>query len=251
MEKGLRFEAECNLVMGEGDDQEHLKPQIVHALASAEMYCLALSSIYGDPNYHNLNHSGIIQVLLRKGISIPEPVDCQVTETVLIQTNPMKISAHMSMMEAMMILYAKEVATCDRVQAAIQRFSHHARASPDLAQTESEFALLSWVREALAALRQKVKQEREQQGNGDNQPRTPEFPEIKELKDLSDGVGLAALVSFYCPEEVPWKDVVVSNFPTVSDSVKNLMLVHDFCRRCLPHTVFHLMPEDISYLHIN
>ncbi|XP_026293230.1 patronin isoform X4 [Frankliniella occidentalis] len=233
------------------EDQEHLKPQIVHALASAEMYCLALSSIYGDPNYHNLNHSGIIQVLLRKGISIPEPVDCQVTETVLIQTNPMKISAHMSMMEAMMILYAKEVATCDRVQAAIQRFSHHARASPDLAQTESEFALLSWVREALAALRQKVKQEREQQGNGDNQPRTPEFPEIKELKDLSDGVGLAALVSFYCPEEVPWKDVVVSNFPTVSDSVKNLMLVHDFCRRCLPHTVFHLMPEDISYLHIN
>ena len=82
----------------------------------------------------------------------------------------------------------------------------------------------------------------------DNQPKTPEFPVIKELKDLSDGVGLAALVSFYCPEEVPWKDVTVSYLPTVSDSVKNLMLVHDFCQRCLPHTVFHLMPEDISYL---
>ena len=72
-------------------DQEHLKPQIVHALASAELYCLALSSIYGDPNFHNLNHTGIIQVLLRKGITIPEPVDCQMTETVLIQTNPMKL----------------------------------------------------------------------------------------------------------------------------------------------------------------
>ncbi|KAK3922426.1 Patronin, partial [Frankliniella fusca] len=234
------------------EDQEHLKPHIVHTLASAELYCLALSSIYGDPNYHNLNHTGIIQVLLRKGITIPEPVDCQMTETVLIQTNPMKISAHMSMMEAMMILYAKEVATCDRVQAAIQRFSHHARTCPDLAQTEPEFALLSWVREAVAALRLKIKQESQQgNGNGDNQPRTPEFPEIKELKDLSDGVGLAALVSFYCPEEVPWKDVVISYLPTVSDSVKNLMLVHDFCQRCLPHTVFHLMPEDISYLHIN
>ncbi|XP_034230679.1 patronin isoform X3 [Thrips palmi] len=230
------------------EDQEHLKPQIVHALASAELYCLALSSIYGDPNFHNLNHSGIIQVLLRKGITIPEPADCQMTETVLIQTNPMKLSAHVSMMEAMMILYAKEVATSDRVQAAIQRFSHHARVSPDSAPAEPEYALLSWVREAVAALRQKIKQESEQQGGGDNQPKTPQFPEIKELKDLSDGVGLAALVSFYCPEEVPWKDVVVSYLPTVSDSVKNLMLVHDFCLRCLPHSVFHLMPEDISYL---
>lgn len=230
------------------EDQEHLKPQIVHALASAELYCLALSSIYGDPNFHNLNHTGIIQVLLRKGITIPEPVDCQMTETVLIQTNPMKLSAHVSMMEAMMILYAKEVATCDRVQAAIERFSHHARASPDSAPAEPEYALLSWVREAVAALRQKIKQESEQHGGGDNQPKTPQFPEIKELKDLSDGVGLAALVSFYCPEEVPWKDVVVSYLPTVSDSVKNLMLVHDFCQRCLPHSVFHLMPEDISYL---
>jgi len=66
----------------------------------------------------------------------------------------------------MMILYAKEVATCDRVQAAIQRFSHHARASPDSAPAEPEYALLSWVREAVAALRQKIKQEMEQQGSG-------------------------------------------------------------------------------------
>lgn len=68
------------------------------------------------------------------------------------------------MMEAMMILYAKEVATCDRVQAAIQRFSHHARASPDSAPAEPEYALLSWVREAVAALKQKIKQETEQGG---------------------------------------------------------------------------------------
>lgn len=70
----------------------------------------------------------------------------------------------MSMMEAMMILYAKEVATSDRVQAAIQRFSHHARASPDSAPVEPEQALLSWIREAVAALRQKIKQEKEQGG---------------------------------------------------------------------------------------
>ena len=72
-------------------EQEHLKPQIVHALASAELYCLAMSNIYSDPNYHNLNHSGIIQALIRKGVTITEPSDAQLTETVLIQTNPIKM----------------------------------------------------------------------------------------------------------------------------------------------------------------
>ncbi|CAG2063931.1 unnamed protein product, partial [Timema podura] len=73
-------------------DQEHLKPQIVHSLANAELYCLALSNIYSDPNYHNLNHCGIIQALARKGVLIGEPSDAQLTETVLIQTTPIKLS---------------------------------------------------------------------------------------------------------------------------------------------------------------
>ena len=42
---------------------EHLKPHIVHSLANAELYCLALSHLYADPNYHNLNHWGVIQVM--------------------------------------------------------------------------------------------------------------------------------------------------------------------------------------------
>lgn len=71
--------------------QEHLKPQIVHNLANAELYCLALANIYSDPNYHNLNHCGILQTLSRKGINIPDPPDGPLTETVLIQTTPIKL----------------------------------------------------------------------------------------------------------------------------------------------------------------
>ena len=70
---------------------EHLKPHIVHSLANAELYCLALSHLYADPNYHNLNHWGVIQVLARKGIFVAEPADCSLTETVLIQTTPLKM----------------------------------------------------------------------------------------------------------------------------------------------------------------
>ncbi len=73
------------------DDAEKIKPKIVRALANAELYCMALSVLYADPNFHNLNHWGIIQALARKGIAVAEPSDCALTETVLIQTNPLKM----------------------------------------------------------------------------------------------------------------------------------------------------------------
>ena len=72
-------------------DADHLKPHIVRALANAELYCMALSHLYQDPNYHNLNHWGIIQALARKGVCVAEPSDCALTESMLIQTAPLKM----------------------------------------------------------------------------------------------------------------------------------------------------------------
>lgn len=78
--------------------------------------------------------------------------------------------------------------------------------------------------------------------------RTPDFPRPRELKDLCDGVGLAALISYYCPDELHWTEIKISRVPSVQDSVYNLRLVQDFCARCLPASIFHLMPEDVTYL---
>lgn len=72
-------------------EQEHLKPQIVHALSNAELYCLALANIYSDPNYHNQNHCGILQALARKGVYVAEQNNTQLTETILIQNSPLKM----------------------------------------------------------------------------------------------------------------------------------------------------------------
>lgn len=230
------------------EDQEHLKPQIVHSLANAELYCLGLSNIYSDPNYNNLNHWAIIQALARKGVFVSEPPDAQLTETVLIQTTPLKLSAHMAVIEAMMVLYAKEVVTPDRVIAAIQRFSHDRDAGEMKLPTDHEEGLILWMRHATLALQRRIHQELEHGiAEGEHQ-HVPEFPPVRELKDLCDGVSLAGLVSFYCPEELPWSDIVVSPLPKISDSVQNLMLVYNFCSRCLPSSVFHMMPEDVTYL---
>jgi calmodulin-regulated spectrin-associated protein len=51
-----------NHFLNSQQDVERLKPHIVRSLANAELYCMALSHLYADPNFHNLNHWGIIQV---------------------------------------------------------------------------------------------------------------------------------------------------------------------------------------------
>lgn len=83
------------------------------------------------------------------------------------------------------------------------------------------------------------------QGDG---PKAPDFRPVKDLKDLCDGVSLAALISYYCPDELPWTELKLSPLPSVSDSLHNLGMVYEFCERCLPSNVFHMVPEDITYM---
>ncbi|XP_012272704.1 patronin isoform X2 [Orussus abietinus] len=223
------------------EDQEHLKPQIVHALSNAELYCLALANIYSDPNYHNQNHWGILQALARKGVFVSEPNNTQLTETILIQNSPLKMSAHMAVIEGLMALYAKEVVTGDRVVAAIRRFNPQASVE---VPADQEKGLLLWIGQASQALVSKIQSE---EGAGDRS-RLPEMPAAKDIQSLCDGVGLAALVAFYCPGELDWTDIRLSRRPSVADALHNLSLVHAFCTRCLPYSIFHMQPEDVTYM---
>jgi len=73
------------------ENQERLKPQIIVELGNATLYCQTLANLYSDPNYQSMNHWSIIQTLARKGVPVAESADMPITETVLIQTNPLRI----------------------------------------------------------------------------------------------------------------------------------------------------------------
>ncbi|KAL0132339.1 hypothetical protein PUN28_000256 [Cardiocondyla obscurior] len=223
------------------EEQEHLKPQIVHALSNAELYCLALANIYSDPNYHNQNHYGILQALARRGVYVTEQNNTQLTETILIQNSPLKMSAHMAVIEGLMVLYAKEVVTGDRVVSAIRRFDPQAVVD---VPSDHEKGLLLWINHVSHALISKIQSE---EGGGDK-TRLPELPAAKDFQSLCDGVGLAAVVAFYCPNELNWMEIRVSKRPSVADALHNLSLVHAFCIRCLPYSIFHMQPEDVTYM---
>lgn len=175
--------------------------------------------------------------MARKGV-LNEPSEVQLTETVLIQTNPLRMTAHMAVIEAMMALYAKEVVTGDRVIAAVQRFNPEIKELP--IPQDHERGLLLWVEQACLALKKRV------QASGNQF--LDDLRPIINLEDLFDGLKLACLVSYYCPDELPSDHLVVNRVPSVSETVHNLNLVFDFCRHCLPYPVFHMTPEDVTYL---
>jgi calmodulin-regulated spectrin-associated protein len=227
------------------DDVERLKPHSVRSLANAEFYCLSLSVLYADPNFHNLNHWGIIQALARKGICVAEPSDCSLTETVLIQTTPLKMSAHMAVIEALMQLFIKEQVSVERVLNTVKRFS--APVSTSEAPTDPDSALLLWTKRCCESLKLRI--EDELKSNGDESQEVPKFPKVNDLSDLTDGVAIASVMSLYCSEGLPWSSVALGDPPSMADSLYNIQLLQRFCKDSLPFNVCHLSIEDIVYMH--
>lgn len=72
-------------------NEEFLKPQITQGLTNCELYCMALSYIYEDLSYADLDHIGVIHLLIKKGVQIVEPNDIDLTETALIQNAPIRM----------------------------------------------------------------------------------------------------------------------------------------------------------------
>lgn len=153
----------------------------------------------------------------------------------------------MSVIEALMILYAKEVASGYRVSASLARISG---GSLPANSQNYEAALLCWISHVCAALKKRINQEIENGATDENGVRlqSPDVPPIRDYRDLCDGVCLAYLISYYCPKVVPWISVRVNYLPTVEDSIHNVLLVSNFSQKYLPYSVFHMTPEDITFM---
>jgi calmodulin-regulated spectrin-associated protein len=83
-------------------------------------------------------------------VYVSEPADCALTETVLIQTSPLRMPAHLAVIEALMMLFMRELAPPSRVLSAVQRYSKTEEVPAD-----SEEALIFWVNQSCQAVRYK------------------------------------------------------------------------------------------------
>ncbi|KAH7947085.1 hypothetical protein HPB52_007516 [Rhipicephalus sanguineus] len=215
-------------------EQDRLRPQLVQALASGELYCLALANIYADPNYHSLSHQGVVQALQRKGVDVEPPADhTPLTETVLAQTAPLRMSAHMAVINGIMELYIKEVLIPIKVFEVLSDTGGGSRRRGGCGAL--------WFEQVLCEKRHRIEDEL----GPDSACRGP--PMLQDLADLSDGCALAALLSFYCPQHCPGTTVPAGR--QLADSLYNLQLSQRFCDAHLRMTCSSCTVEDVLFVH--
>ncbi|XP_032856382.1 calmodulin-regulated spectrin-associated protein 2 isoform X4 [Tyto alba] len=252
-------------------DQEHIKPPVVNLLLSAELYCRAGSLILkSDAAKPLLGHDAVIQALAQKGLYVTDQ-EKLVTERDL-HKKPIQMSAHLAMIDTLMMAYTVEMVSVEKVIACTQQYSSFFQAT-DLPY-DIEDAVMYWINKVNEHLKdimeqeQKLKEHHSAESVGGQKSPTkwfwklvparyrkeqtllkqlPCIPLVENLlKDGTDGCALAALIHFYCPDIVRLEDICLKETMSLADSLYNLQLIQEFCQEYL-NQCCHFSLEDMLY----
>ncbi|NWH77351.1 CAMP2 protein, partial [Piaya cayana] len=252
-------------------DQEHIKPPVVNLLLSAELYCRAGSLILkSDAAKPLLGHDAVIQALAQKGLYVTDQ-EKLVTEQDL-HKKPIQMSAHLAMIDTLMMAYTVEMVSVEKVIACTQQYSSFFQAT-DLPY-DIEDAITYWINKVNDHLKDIMEQEQKlkehhstESAGGQKSPtkwfwklvparyrkeqtllkQLPCIPLVENLlEDGRDGCALAALVHFYCPDIVKLEDICLKETMSLADSLYNLQLIQEFCQEYL-NQCCHFSLEDMLY----
>ncbi|XP_053419910.1 calmodulin-regulated spectrin-associated protein 1 isoform X1 [Nycticebus coucang] len=252
-------------------EQEHIKPPVIKLLLSSELYCRVCSLILkGDQAAALQGHQSVIQALSRKGIYVMESDDTPVTDSDLSRA-PIKMSAHMAMVDALMMAYTVEMISIEKVVASVKRFSTFS-ASKELPY-DLEDAMVFWINKVNLKMREitekevKLKQQLLESPAHQKSPskwywklvpvryrrehlsarQSPHFPLLEDLmRDGSDGAALLAVIHYYCPEQMKLDDICLKEVTSMADSLYNIRLLREFSNEYL-NKCFYLTLEDMLY----
>ncbi|XP_028299506.1 calmodulin-regulated spectrin-associated protein 2a isoform X2 [Gouania willdenowi] len=240
-------------------EQEHLKPPMASLLLSADLYCRAGSLILkSDAAKPLLGHDAVIQALAQRGLYVTDQ-ERLVTERDL-RKRPLQMSAHLAMIDTLMMAYTVETMSPEKVLACICQYPSP---NPEVeTPCDSEDAVTTWInkvneyqRDIVAQIQKKETQPpdpaespraryRKEQALAQPVPWIPPVDNL--LKDSTDGSALAALLHFYCPQLLSLDDVCLKENMSLSDRLYNLQLIQDFCKDNL-NSCCHFSLEDMLY----
>ncbi|XP_010769218.1 calmodulin-regulated spectrin-associated protein 2-like [Notothenia coriiceps] len=181
-------------------------------------------------------------------------------------------SAHMAMIDTLMMAYTVETVSVEKVMACICQYSYR---DPEVETPyDTEDAVNTWINKVNEYLKDVVAQEQRksetQSAEPAGSPRSPTkwymklvparyrkeqsspqmvpwIPPVDNLlKDSTDGSALGALLHFYCPQLLPLDDVCLKENMTLADRLYNLQLIQDFCKDNL-NGCCHFSLEDMLY----
>ncbi|XP_041727498.2 calmodulin-regulated spectrin-associated protein 1-B-like isoform X1 [Coregonus clupeaformis] len=241
-------------------EQEHIKPPVLHLLLSCELYCRVCSLILKTDQAASLqSHMSVIQALSRKGIYVMESDDAPVTDADLACV-PIKMSAHMPMIDALMMAYTVEMISIEKVVASVKRFSTFS-ASKEL-PFDLEDAMVFWINKVNLKMREITERELKAKQHPLESPshqkvryrrenalcrQLPFFPLLEDLmRDVCDGAALLIVVHYYCPDLMKLHDICLKEVTSIADSLYNIQLLKQFSNEYLNKS-FYLTMEDMLY----
>uniref|UniRef100_A0A087X6V6 Calmodulin regulated spectrin associated protein family member 3 n=1 Tax=Poecilia formosa TaxID=48698 RepID=A0A087X6V6_POEFO len=246
-------------------EQEHLKPPVTRLLQSSELYCRTYSIVMGSTGSEAQpkDNVALLQILTQRG-AVAKDQGSTVTEADL-QYKPIKMSAHLAVIDALMAVGAMETVTAVKSCGSAELLDGAA---------SWEDALLHWVNVLNQKLRDRTEGAQTDSSQATTEPQPvesscptrwywklvplryrkdkiqskvkPIFPEVNEVKDLSSGCAVAAVIHHYCPGLLRLEDVCMKDSMSVSDSLYNLQFIREFCDSCLKGCC-HLTLEDMLY----
>ncbi|KAM9326299.1 calmodulin-regulated spectrin-associated protein 2 [Gastrophryne carolinensis] len=252
-------------------DQEHMKPPVVNLLLSADLYCRAGSLILkSDTAKPLLGHDAVIQALAQRGLYVTDR-EKLVTERDL-RKKPIQMSAHLAMIDTLMMAYTVEMVSIEKVIACVHKYSPFFQTA-DLPY-DIEDAVMYWINKVnghLKGILEKEQRVTEQQNVELNTTQKssskwfwklvparyrkeqslykqlPCIPLMENLlKDGTDGCAVAALIHFYCPDVIRLEDICFKESMSLADSLYNLQLIQEFCQKYL-NGCCHFSLEDMLY----
>ncbi|XP_034727616.1 calmodulin-regulated spectrin-associated protein 1-B isoform X1 [Etheostoma cragini] len=252
-------------------EQEHIKPPVIRLLLSCELYCRVCALILKTEQAASLqSHMSVIQSLSRKGIYVVESDDTPVTDEDLACV-PIKMSAHMPMIDALMMAYTVEMISIEKVVASVKRFSTFS-ASKEL-PFDLEDAMVFWINKVNMKMKEiterehKVKHHPLESPSHQKSPskwywklvpvryrrehasgrQLPFFPLLEDLmRDVCDGAAMLTVVNYYCPDLMKLEDICLKEVPSIADSLYNIRLLKEFSNEYLNKS-FYLTTEDMLY----
>uniref|UniRef100_A0A8C2CBU7 Calmodulin regulated spectrin-associated protein 1b n=1 Tax=Cyprinus carpio TaxID=7962 RepID=A0A8C2CBU7_CYPCA len=252
-------------------DQEHIKPPVIRLLLSCELYCRVCALILkGDQVASLQSHQSVIQALARKGIYVMEGDDTPVTDSDLT-CQPIKMSSHIPMVDALMMAYTVEMISIEKVVTCVKRFSTFS-ASKEL-PFDLEDAMVFWINKVNLKMREITEKEHKSKQHLLESPshqkspskwywklvpvryrrdhasgrQLPYFPLLEDLiRDVCDGAALLTVVHYYCPDLMKLDDICLKEVTSIADSLYNIQLLKEFTNEYLNKS-FYLTLEDMLY----
>ncbi|XP_077354115.1 calmodulin-regulated spectrin-associated protein 1a isoform X2 [Festucalex cinctus] len=261
-------------------EQEHIKPPVIHMLLSGEIYCRVCGLILRAEQAASLrSHQSVLQVLSVRGVQVRDSDDVHISALDL-SSNPVKMSCHMHLIDALMMVYTMEMISVEKVVSSVKRFSNFSASKEHPSDLEDAMVLwINMVNTKMRAISEKEMKMKQHLLDSPNHQKPDivhalahcllepvefshvvryrrdylsgrtlqHFSPVDDLcKDVCDGAALLALIHFYCPELIRLEDICLKDVASIADSMYNIHLLKEFANEYL-NKCFFLKPEDMLY----